>query len=67
MERGEDINKKMVADRIDSIIYKDDFCLSMDYLKQIHMALFDGIFPMAGIFRNFNVQKREVVLNGDTV
>lgn len=53
--------------RYDKIINDNDFILGVDYLRCIHEKLFTGIYDFAGKFRNTNVTKKEVILNGDSV
>lgn len=53
--------------RYDKIINEDDFILGVDYLRCIHEKLFTGIYDFAGKFRNTNMTKKEVILNGDSV
>ena len=60
-------NQRIVSERIGKEVKMDDFCLSMDYLKTIHRRLFEGIYPLTGEFRNFNMTKRELLLNGNSV
>lgn len=60
-------NKRIVSERIGEVVKQNDFCLSIDYLKRIHRSLFYEVYPLAGEFRNFNMTKREVILNGDSV
>ncbi len=61
----DDMNK--VSERINDFLKLDNFDLSIEYLRTIHSFLFDGIYESAARFRNSNVKKREVILNGDSV
>lgn len=59
--------RKIVSERIGKEVDSSNFVLSIDYLKTIHEKLFKDIFADAGKFRNFNMSKRELILNGDSV
>lgn len=56
-----------VSARITEILGENAFNFSHLELLNIHKRLFDGIFKGAGIFRKYNITKKEWVLNGDTV
>ena len=56
-----------VSMRIVELLEKDDFELSVDYLKYIHKCLFQDIYDFAGEFRNVNFSKHEIILNNDSV
>ena len=56
-----------VSMRIVELLEKDDFKLSVDYLKYIHKCLFQDIYDFAGQFRNINFSKQEIILNNDSV
>ncbi len=56
-----------VATRIVEILEKDNFELSVDYLKYIHKYLFQDIYEYAGNFRNIDFSKHEKILNNDSV
>ncbi len=56
-----------VSMRIVELLEKDDFELSVDYLKYIHKYLFQDVYEFAGEFRNVNFSKHEIILNNDSV
>ncbi len=56
-----------VSMRIVELLEKDDFELSIDYLKYIHKYLFQDVYEFAGEFRNVNFSKHEIILNNDSV
>ena len=56
-----------VSMRIVELLEKDDFELSVDYLKYIHKYLFQDVYEFAGEFRNINFSKHEKILNNDSV
>ena len=56
-----------VSMRIVELLEKDDFELSIDYLKYIHKYLFQDVYEFAGEFRNINFSKHEKILNNDSV
>ena len=60
-------DQRIVSERIGKEVKMDGFCLSIDYLKTIHRRLFEGIYPLTGEFRNFNMTKREIILNWNSV
>ena len=43
------------------------FSFSVSYLISIHKKLFEGLYKFAGKIRNYDITKREWVLDGDTV
>lgn len=59
------------ADRVSSNISKllqtDAFTYSVAGLAAIHRAIFEGIFKHAGRFRDYDISKKEWVLQGDSV
>ena len=59
------------ADRVSSNISKllqtDAFTYSVAGLAAIHRAIFDGVFKHAGRFRDYDISKKEWVLQGDSV
>lgn len=71
----EEINTKecdIVSTRIAELLEDGSFTFSPIYLKNIHKYLFDGVFEgdiknYAGIFRDYNISKKEDILNGKTV
>ena len=56
-----------VAVRITEILSEKAFNFSPTELLNIHKRLFIDIFDGAGVYRNYNITKKEWVLNGDTV
>ena len=56
-----------VSMRIVELLEKDNFELSVDYLKDIHKYLFQDVYEFAGEFRNINFSKHEIILNNDSV
>ena len=64
-ERTEEADK--VSSRIAQILSEPSFNFSPSHLVAIHKRLFDGIFKFAGKIRDYDITKKEWVLNGDTV
>lgn len=64
-ERTEEADK--VAARITELLEEETFTFSPAQLATIHRRLFTGIYKFAGLFRDYNITKREWVLGGDTV
>ena len=62
---------KEEADRVSSNISKllqtDAFTYSVAGLSAIHRAIFEGVFKHAGRFRDYDISKKEWVLQGDSV
>lgn len=56
-----------VSMRIVELLEKDNFELSVDYLKYIHKYLFQDVYDFAGNFRTLNFSKPEKILNNDSV
>lgn len=56
-----------VASRIAKILSEKSFNFSPSYLVAIHSELFRGIYKFAGRLRDYNITKKEWVLDGDTV
>ena len=67
----EEDEDKEEADRVSSNISKllqtDAFTYSVAGLAAIHRAIFEGVFKHAGRFRDYDISKREWVLQGDSV
>lgn len=63
--RTEEADK--VAVRIAQILSEKAFVFSPAQYLAIHRRLFLGIYPHAGQIRDYNITKREWVLDGDTV
>ena len=56
-----------VSVRIAKILGEKAFLFSPTELISIHRRLFDGILPHAGNIRNYNISKKEWILDGETV
>lgn len=56
-----------VSARIAKILGEKSFNFSPSYLIAIHEKLFQGIYKFAGKTRNYDISKKEWVLNGDSV
>ena len=67
----EDDADKEEADRVSGNIAKllqtDAFTYSVAGLAAIHRAIFEGVFKHAGRFRDYDISKKEWVLQGDSV
>ncbi len=63
--RTEEADK--VSSRIAQILSEPSFNFSPSYLIAIHKRLFEGVFRFAGKIREYDITKKEWVLNGDTV
>ncbi|MBQ3671476.1 MAG: Fic family protein [Treponema sp.] len=64
-ERTEEADK--VSSRIAQILSEKSFNFSPSHLIALHGRLFEGIFEFAGKLRDYDISKREWVLDGDTV
>lgn len=64
-DRTEEADK--VAVRIAQILSEKTFIFSPAQYLNIHRRLFNGIYPHAGEIRDYNITKKEWVLDGDTV
>ena len=64
-ERTEEADK--VSSRIAQILSEKSFNFSPSHLIALHGRLFEGIFKFAGKLRDYDISKREWVLDGDTV
>ena len=64
-ERTEEADK--VAARITEILGEDSFVFSPAQYIAIHQRLFTGVYSHAGKIREYNITKREWVLNGASV
>jgi len=56
-----------VSARIVEILEKENFELSVSYLKNIHKYLFQDVYEFAGEFRNVDFSKHEIILNNDSI
>ena len=63
--RTEEADK--VSSRITGIIAEKGFTFSVAQYLSIHHRLFEGIYKHAGKIRDYNITKKEWVLDGDTV
>lgn len=63
--RTEEADK--VSVRIAEILGEQTFTFSPVAYINIHRRLFEGIYKQAGEFRNYNISKKEWILNGETV
>lgn len=52
---------------IAKLLSEPTFAFSTQGLCEVHRCIFDGIFKHAGTMRDYNITKREWVLDGDTV
>lgn len=57
----------IVSSRIAAILGEKTFQFSPAEWKNIHKRLFIGVFDHAGMYRTYNITKKEWVLNGETV
>lgn len=57
----------IVSLRIAQLLEDKSFGFSPVALKNIHKFLFKDIYDFAGDYRNYNITKKEEILNGDTV
>lgn len=64
-ERTEEADK--VSARIARILSEKSFRFSPSYLTALHKELFDGIYRFAGVLRDYDITKKEWVLQGQTV
>lgn len=56
-----------VSTRIVELLNKDNFELTVEYLKYVHKYLFQDVFTFAGKFKDKDLIKKEPILNRDTV
>lgn len=64
-KRAEEADK--VSARIAEVLSEDAFSFTPNEYISIHRKLFQGIYPHAGKIRDYNITKKEWVLNGETV
>jgi fido (protein-threonine AMPylation protein)/DNA-binding CsgD family transcriptional regulator len=64
-DRTEEADK--VSAHITEILSEKTFTFSPAEYISIHRRLFTGIYKHAGVIRDYNIEKKEWVLNGDTV
>lgn len=65
LNRTEEADK--VSARITALIQDNSFSFTPGQITFIHKFLFDGIYQFAGKIRDYNITKKEWVLNGETV
>ena len=68
-KKGEDRTKEadIVSARIASILSENAFTFSVPQYIGIHRRLFEGVFLHAGRIRDYNISKKEWVLDGASV
>ena len=64
-DRTEEADK--VSARIAALLSENAFSFTPNELLSIHRKLFTGIYPHAGRIRDYNITKKEWVLDGATV
>lgn len=64
-ERTEEADKVSAA--ITAILSENTFTFSPEYLISIHRRLFTGVYRFAGQIRDYNISKKEWVLDGASV
>ena len=67
VEDGRTEEADKVSARIEELLTEKSFLFTPEYLARIHRHLFHGLFKFAGRYRDYDITKREWVLNGDTV
>lgn len=69
--REPDDDQKQEADKVSANIAKilssQTFDFSANGIVSLHRRIFEGVFPNAGKLRDYNITKKEWVLDGDTV
>ena len=67
-ENDDDIEEAdKVSGNISKLLQTDAFTYSVAGLAAIHKAIFEGVFKHAGHFREYDISKKEWVLQGDSV
>ena len=68
-DRGKDRTKEadIVSARIATILSENAFTFSVPQYIGIHKRLFEGVFSHAGKIRDYNISKKEWVLDGGSV
>ncbi len=70
-ERLPDDDEKEEADKVATniarLLYEQSFTYSVAGFASIHRKIFNGVFKHAGTFRQYDITKKEWVLDGDTV
>jgi fido (protein-threonine AMPylation protein) len=57
----------VVSGNISKLLLTDAFTYSVAGIAAIHRAIFEGVFKHAGQFREYDISKKEWVLEGDSV
>ena len=57
----------IVSGNISKLLQTNAFTYSVAGLAAIHKAIFEGVFKHAGRFREYDITKKEWILQGDTV
>ncbi len=69
--RTEQENEAEEADKVSAniaeLLNERAFLFSVEGLISVHRRIFNGVFKHAGQIRDYNITKKEWVLNGDTV
>ena len=70
-QRDSDDDEKQEADKVSANIAKILSSQTLDFSAggyiSVHRRVFEGVFKHAGMLRDYDITKREWVLNGDTV
>ena len=66
-EKESTLEADKVSTRITELLSVNSFTFSVDEYLEIHRYLFYGIFKHAGKIRDYDITKKEWVLDGDTV
>lgn len=61
------IEADKVSVNINKILSEQSFVFSPAGLISVHRRIFEGVFPHAGQVRDYNITKKEWILDGDTV
>jgi len=64
---GEKEEADKVATNISKLLGEQSFTFSVAGLAAVHRQIFKGVFKYAGQFRDYDITKKEWVLDGDTV
>ena len=63
----DELEADIVSARIAEILSEKAFSLSFVEFISIHKRLFDGLLDFAGTIRNYNIEKKEWILDGKSV
>lgn len=61
------ISCNIVSNRIKELLSSSEFELTEHFLKEIHNYLFRGVYPNSDQYRDYNITKKEFILNGESV